>query len=306
MKKFTIGVISLCLSSVLYADKNLTEKITEQNEVMQKVEAKKTSEMKKSEGYSFFRTAMQHISYEERYVYKKNHPLQGIQKGDVQTNNFSGTNLVTIGGNLSPINDKYDFSFETISTLIPQQINEEWTVGGRSNQKDDATIDFTQLRFLMHQKFTPQHRAVGGLEFKKMSFERYNLRTFDENSNLLQTSMNTIRERSSSLSLDAGYWYESKNIGKSGWHYNALALIKVPLWQNTENTASPDVSFSDPSGYDFDLEVGASYTIFKNIDLGLVAGYGYSYRSGESKGGVNWPENRFKAYTLGFSFLWNL
>lgn len=296
---------------MLYAESNLTKDITTHNDIMEKIEQEDEHQEEKFEGYSFFKTGLQNISYEERYVYKKDHPSRGISKGDVQKNNFSGTNFVTIGGNIAPINDKYDFSFETVSTIIPQEIDEEWTVANVTNQTDRATIDFTQITFLIHQKYTPRHRAVGGLEFKKLAFERYDFGlpngedAFPQLSDSEQSLIN-IRERISSLSLDAGYWYESANVGKKGWHYSAKALAKVPVWQNAENTSAPDISFSDPSGYDLDLEVGVSYTIRENIDLGLFAGYSYIYRVGESKGDVHWPENTFNAYTLGLSFIWNL
>lgn len=309
--KTTISLMILSASTTLYAENNITEQIAEHNKVIKELKKEEKNRETKFEGYSFFKTAMQHISYEERHVYRKDHPAQGIKKGDVQTNDFSGTNLVTIGGTISPINDKYDFSFETISTLVPQEIDEKWTVENRTNQTDKATIDFTQITCLIHQKYSPKHRAVGGLEFKKMAFERYDFalldgqKAFPQLSTREQTLVN-IRERLSSLSLDAGYWYESGNIGKRGWHYSAKALVKVPIWQNAENTASPDVTFSDPSGYDFDLEAGASYTITPNIDIGLIVGYNYIFRSGESKGDIHWPENRFQAYTLGLSFMWNL
>lgn len=312
MKILNFAFISACLvTTISYADGTTTEKIHKHNKMMEENEKKQETKEKKFEGYSFFKTAMQHISYKERYVYKKDHPARGIQKGDVQTNDFSGTNLVTIGGNISPINDKYDFSFETVSTLVPQEIDEKWTVGSRTNQTDKATIDFTQVTFLIHQKYTPKHRAVGGLEFKKMEFERYDFtllngeNAFPQLSDRDQTLVN-IRERLSSLSIDAGYWYESGNIGKKGWHYNTRALVKVPIWQYAENTSAPNVSFSDPSGYDFDVELGASYTIRKNINVGLIAGYNYIFRSGETKGDISWPENTFSDYTLGFSFMWNL
>jgi hypothetical protein len=312
MKIVKLGIIFLVSSSLSYAsDSTTTESIIKHNDTMKKIEEQKKSKEEKFEGYSFFKTAMQHITYEERHVYKNDHANRGIKKGDVQTNDFSGTNLVTIGGNISPINDKYDFSFETVSTLIPQEINEKWTVGGVTNQTDKATIDFTQITLLVHQKYTPKHRAVGGIEFKKLAFERYDFglangdNAFPQLSDKEQTLVN-IRERISSLSVNAGYWYESGNVGKKGWHYNAKALVKVPIWQNAENTSAPDISFSDPSGYDFDLELGASYTIVPNIDVGIIAGYNYIFRSGESKGSVHWPESTFKAYTLGLSFSWNL
>ena len=312
MKSIHISTtLLLILTSLSYAEDTLSKDIVKHNETIQKIEKENNSKEEKSQGYSFFKTAMQHISYEERYVYKKDNPQSGIRKGDVQKNDFSGTNLVTIGGNISPINEKYDFSFETISTLLPQEIDEKWTIGGRTNQTDKATIDFTQVTLLLHQKYTPKHRAVGGFEFKKLSFERYDFglengnNAFPQLSNKEQTLVN-IRERISSLSLNAGYWYESGNVGKEGWHYNAKALVKVPVWQNAENTSAPEVSFSDPSGYDFDLEVGTSYSIMPNIDVGLIAGYSYIFRSGESKGNIHWPKNTFKAYTLGLSFMWNL
>jgi len=312
MKQITLTTTLFCIfSSITYASDGLSESIIKHNDMIKKIEQQKSSKEEKSEGYSFFKTAMQHINYEERYVYKKDHADRGIKKGDVQKNDFSGTNLVTIGGNIAPINDRYDFSFETVSTLIPQEINEEWTVGGVANQTDKATIDFTQITFLIHQKYTPKHRAVGGIEFKKLAFERYDFglpngdNAFPNLSDKDQTLVN-IRERISSLSFDAGYWYESGNVGKEGWHYNAKALVKVPVWQNAENTSAPDVSFSDPSGYDFDLELGASYTIVPNIDVGLLAGYSYIFRKGASQGNVHWPENTFQAYTLGLSFNWNL
>jgi hypothetical protein len=311
MKKLSIGIALLMSLTPSYADDTLNKDIQKHNQVIETLEKENSNVAEKSEGYTFFKTAMQHINYEEYYVYKKDHADRGISKGDVQTNDFSGTNLVTIAGNISPLNDKYDFSFETISTLVPQEIDEKWTVGSTTNQTDKATIDFTQVTFLIHQKYTPKHRAVAGLEFKKMAFERYDFTLLDGEKafpNLdddKQTFVN-IRERSSSLSLDAGYWYENQNIGKKGWHYNAKALVKVPFWQNAENTASPDISFSNPSGYDFDLELGASYNIIPNIDVGLLLGYNYVFRNGESKGTVHWPENTFSAYMLGLSFMWNL
>jgi len=311
MKILNMTLLLLLSSSYVYSQDEFSDKINKHNEVMKKIEKEKSPKEEKSEGYSFFKTAMQHINYEEYYVYKKDHPNSGITKGDVQTNDFSGNNLVSIGGNISPINDKYDFSFETISTLIPQEINEKWTVGSKTNQTDKATIDFTQVTFLIHQKYTPQHRAVAGLEFKKMAFERYDFslldgkKAFPSLPDNQQTLIN-IRERISSLSFDAGYWYESQNVGEKGLHYNAKALVKIPFWQNAENTSTPDISFSDPSGYDFDLELGVSYTIVPNIDVGLLFGYNYVFRKGESKGNVHWPENTFSSYMAGLSFMWNL
>jgi len=302
MKLLNFGTLVFVMSSLSYADDNLTNKINQQNDVMKKIEEKEAQTKENSEGYSFFKTAMQHISYEERHVYQKDHPEKGINKGDVQKNDFSGTNLVTIGGNISPINDKYDFSFETVSTIVPQEIEEKWTIGDRVNQTDKATLDFTQITFLLHQKYTPQHRAVAGLEFKKMEFERYDFVSVLNGA----TSLNNIRERTSSVSLDAGYWYESGNVGKKGWHYSARGLVKVPVWQDAINTASPEISFSDPSGYDLNMEVSASYSILPNIDVGVILGYDYIFRNGESKGSIHWPENTFSAYTLGVSLLWNL
>lgn len=311
MNMVRVTGMALILSLAVNADTALTNKIETQNEIIKKIKKGEKLDDNKLEGYSFFKTGFQTISYQERYVYKKDHPSRGISKGDVQKNDFSGTNFVTIGGNISPINDKYDFSLETVSTILPQEVDEEWTVGGRTNQTDKATIDFTQITFLIHQKITPNHRAVGGIEFKKLAFERYDFglpggeNAFPQLSDNEQSLIN-IRERLSSLSLNAGYWYESDNIGKKGWHYSTKALVKVPFWQTAENTSAPNTIFTDPSGYDFDIELGLSYMIQPGIDLGLFTGYSYIYRAGESQGNIHWPENTFNAFSVGLSFIWNL
>lgn len=298
----------LCFSTVaLASDENnssQTSAIAQQNQRMETIPQENKRNADSLDGYSYLRVAVQNMKYKEHYVYKNDNGA--IKKGDVQENDFSGTNIVYMGGGLSRINDQYDFSLDSISTLIPSEIDEKWTLNQATiNQKNRATIDFTQVNLLLHQKYGKHHRAVGGIEFKKLAFERYDYDTIQDIPDDKLPLVN-IRERLSSLSLDAGYWYESKSVGIGGIRYMTKALVKIPFWQKAENTAHPDITFSDVSGYDVELDGELAYTIYPNIELGLLGSYGYIYRTGQDKGTIHWPENTYTSYTTGLSVNWKL
>jgi hypothetical protein len=304
--RYLFLILFMLQSSLLALESSaVTKNINQHNQEMQKISKEQARTAMSFDGYNYFKIAVQTMEYKEKYTYQNSRGT--IHKGDVQENDFSGTNVVYMGGGLSRINDRYDFSMDSISTLAPQEIDETWKINGVVNQKDKASIDFTQVNILLHQKYGQKHRAVGGFEFKKMAFERYGFDALS-NATIPETLLPliNIRERSSSLSMDAGYWYESKSVGVGGIRTMFKGLVKVPFWQRTENTAYPNKSFSDPSGYDFECTAEIAYTIYDNVELGLFGAYNYIYRNGENQGTLHWPSNTLTSYTTGISVNWKL
>lgn len=210
-------------------------------------------------------------------------------------------------GTLVNVNDRYDVSLDFSSTLLPSKTTEDWNGPNGALQRNDYDLLTNNAMILVHYKITPQHRIVAGPGYTLNIFKRYNWVKLDP---IVSVPVGVIEERSASLSGTLGYWYESKTAAAEGWRFKGHALLGLPVWQQTNNTASGgDVVFNNVGGYNTDVSLYAGYTLFKGFEIGAFVGGNYQKRNGGSQfdslgNNVVWPKNRLTIYRGGLNAVW--
>jgi hypothetical protein len=258
-----------------------------------------SAESKSFDGYSYGGVGFENTTYQESGHSSK--------IGSIKSK-ASGTSPVYTTGSLVRVNDRYDFSLDFSSTLLPSKISEEWTGLNGTLQRNDYDLLANSATLLVHYKLTPQHRIVAGPIYALNTFKRYNWVAVDP---IIDTPVGVIEERSASVSGAIGYWYESKTAGIEGWRFKGNTLLSLPLWQQTTNTSSKeDVVFNNIGGYNADVSVYAGYTLFKGLEVGAFAGYNHQRRNGGHQmdklgNNVTWPENTLTTYRAGLNAIWH-
>ncbi len=255
-----------------------------------------SAESKSFDGYSYGGIGFESATYKETH---------GSLKSSAK-----GSSPVYTTGSLVRVNDRYDFSLDFSSTLLPSTINEKWSNASGTILTDDYALLANSAQILVHYKLTPQHRIVVGPYYVLNTFKRYNQIAIDPTQVVVVPGV--TEEQSASVSGIIGYWYESNTAAIEGWRYKGSALISHPLWQKTTNTASTgDIAFSDIGGYNVDISAYAGYTLFKGFEIGTFAGYNRQQRNGggpklDSVGNhVTWPENTLQTYRAGVNAVWH-
>jgi len=194
--------------------------------------------------------------------------------------------VYTIGG-VYVINDTYDFSTELSTTLVPTRGTETVTINGVEAKENIEMLNNT-IKGYVHYKFTNEHRVVGGLTYNLSSWKRYG-------GNLVT---NEIGQRSMSINMEIGYWYEGYFMPEDKLHVNFKAIGGMPVWDETENTSS-NVTFSSRGGYNYNIAVNVGYEFFSGTETGLTMGYSELSRDKDSKDGTIVPEDTFETFYFG-------
>lgn len=250
------------------------------------------------DGYSYAGIGFENTMYQETVFF----PNLGTVKSKAAV-----SSPVYSSGTLVNVNDRYDVSLDFSSTLLPSKTTEDWDGQNGALQRNDYDLLTNNAMILVHYKITPQHRIVAGPGYTLNIFKRYNWVKLDP---LISVPVGVNEERSASLSATLGYWYESKTAGVEGWRFKGHALVGLPVWQQTNNTASGgDVVFHDTAGYNSDVCLYAGYTFFKGFEIGAFMGGNYQKRNGGSQydtagNNVVWPENTLTIYRGGLNAVW--
>jgi len=254
-------------------------------------------------GYNYISVGVQQIHYEERIT---------LSDGTYVKSSADASSPVYISGSLIRINDKYDFSIDISSTLLPSQIDEKWYADGAYVQKNKFDALITNMQFLGHYKVTDNHRLLFGALYKLDSFKRYDFRDTNGNPILDATTgakLGLTEERVATLYAAIGYGYESAPFGvKNGFRFKGELIYAHALWSDATNTGFTEVSFDSINSYKVSASGYVGYTVYKNIEVGCFLSY-----SREEKNGVDvaddqhtkWPENTLDLLQGGLSVVWN-
>ncbi|MCK9372339.1 MAG: hypothetical protein M0P91_04020 [Sulfuricurvum sp.] len=250
------------------------------------------------DGYSYVGIGFENAAYQETVFI----PNLGSVKSKAVV-----SSPVYSSGTLVKVNERYDFSLDFSSTLLPSKTTENWDSPSGALQRNDYDLLTNNAMILAHYKITPQHRIVAGPNYTLNTFKRYTWVQLDPR---IAIPVGVIEERSASLSATLGYWYENNTAALEGWRIKGHALLGLPVWQQTNNTASGgDVVFNDIGGYNTDVSLYAGYALFKGLEIGAFVGGNYQKRNGGSQfdsagNNVVWPENTLMIYRGGLNAVW--
>jgi len=247
------------------------------------------------DGYSYMAIGLNSVTYQEHVI---------IQSGDT-VSKVQTTDVYYLTGGLIRFAEKIDFSYDLASTLYPNDATEDFYANGvyLSNQAD---ILLNSMTYLLHYKFTPNHRIVAGGSYILNTFKRFDF--------MNSPTQGVVEERSASLTADIGYWYESSPAAIKGLRFTFKALLGLPIWQKTTNTNTITIDFDNTDGYNADTSIWLNYTLYPGLEVGLMTGYSYMLRhgGGPKKGIVNgvekniyWPRNSTKIWYSSFCVTWN-
>jgi len=257
----------------------------------------------KYRGYSYVSVGIENITYQEDIV---------LGDGSVIHSNASTTSPVYISGSLVKINNRYDFSIDISSTLLPSQSEEEWYVNGDLAQKNQFDALISNMQFLIHYKYTNNHRLLAGLMYKLNTFKRYQF--VDEEGNPIVdqatgAKIGLIEERVATLYAALGYGYESTYFAnKEHIRYKCSALIGQAIWSQATSTGFEEVTFDSLSSYKAELSGYVGYPIYEGLEIGVFANYIYEKKNGvdvADDGHTKWPENDLELWQTGLSVVWN-
>ena len=248
------------------------------------------------DGYSYMAVGLNNVKYKEEVT-----TLSGTHVNSEAVS----TDIYYITGGLVRLSDRYDFSYDLASTLYPNDLDEDVYING-IYQTNKADILLNNMTFLLHYKLTNSHRIVGGVQYVLNTYKRFDF--------ISDPNQGVVEERSASLIVNGGYWYESSPAAVKGLRITVKALIGLPVWQKTTNTNITAVDFSDAGGYNGQLSLWFNYTVFPGLEIGAGIGYDYMYREG---GGpkqavisgtvrnIYWPENTTETLYGAFCVTWN-
>jgi len=260
------------------------------------------------DGYSYFTIGFENFKYSEKFIYT----FQSTFKGDngkvyvkdssvAVKSKLNTTSPVYLSGGLIRFNDKWDLSMDFVSTLKPNVAEEEWLDRGDDSTitTNYATIMSNSMKFLMHYKITNNHRFTFGFNYILNIFKRFN------NPDAGTTQL--VEETTSTLVADIGYWFESNSAAK-GLRIKYELTGGIPIYENVENTAAPELEFNKAKGFNLDTSVYVGYTVYKGVELGIFGSYSYMYRDGDEKNYKNqkviWPTNITQALRGGLQVTW--
>jgi len=260
------------------------------------------------DGYSYFAVGFENFKYSEKFIYTFNSMMKG-NNGKVYMKNTSvavksklnSTSPVYLSGGLIRFSSKWDLSMDFISTLKPNTANEDWLDRGDDSAitTNYATIMSNSMKFLMHYKITNNHRLTFGFNYILNTFKRFN----DPDAETIKL----VEETTSTLVADVGYWFESNSAAK-GLRIKYELTAGIPVYENVENTAAPELEFDKAKGFNLDTSAYVGYTIFRGVELGIFGSYSYMYRDGDEKSykgqKVIWPTNITQALRGGLQVTW--
>ncbi|PSB78407.1 hypothetical protein [Photobacterium damselae] len=256
------------------------------------------AENQENEGYSYFSLGMENTSYKE--FYSKSNSSVSVTSPTINT------------GGLYSINNKWDFSIDALGTFSQNHSNEHWNNG----QKNQFEYIKAMTDVLLQYKLTPQWRIVAGPTLSYQTYKRYGR---DSSTESIFTGV--WEEKTTDIYANVGIAYDSGNL-YNNWHYYVQAKAGIPLYSQTENTATElnGVTFNT-FGYRSSLSGGISYRLMKGIHLGLFTALSYEYRQEdgpkftgviiESNGkkqamDATLPEAQIINFSAGIQVLWKL
>ena len=240
-------------------------------------------------GYTYFSILTTKMNYTSNYTSSGGGILND---GDKVKTDATSTNPVYVTGGLYPFNDSFDVSTEVSTTLTPQRAKETSKVNGSKAMTNYSDMLSNNIQLLCHYKITDAHRIVFGGTYNFSSYKRYKF----VQANGVNLNLGVTEQRSTSIALQTGYWYEGYYDSKV--HINFRALVGYGAWVHTENTDS-DKTFNNNGGYNGDLYLSVGYELFTDKELGLLTGYSIQHRVGASSGHVHLPENTTTNLYLG-------
>jgi len=277
------------------------------NETMGKVLTNNVLLANQYDGYAYMMFGTESVTYKEKASIL---PIES---------SVTASNVAQMSGGLTKVNDRFDFSIDTVSTLLSQTATEQWRMienfGGISSgtllQQNSFDLITSKLKILLHYKQTNNWRFVVGPAYSLDTFKRYNWQS--KHASIVADS-SVQEERYASLQAHAGVAYESYTAATNTPRYNLRATYGHPLWQKTTNTNEKykDVSFTNASGYNIDLDGYFGYPVTKGVELGIYGGFALQHREGDvtdvdtgtSILRVEWPENDLTFYRMGMMFVW--
>jgi len=248
------------------------------------------------DGYSYMAIGLNNVKYNEKVT---------TQSGTYVDSDATTTDIYYMTGGLVRLNDRYDFSYDLASTLYPNDLDENVYIDG-VHQTNKADILLNNMTLLLHYKLNGSHRVVGGVEYQLNTFKRFDF--------LSSPNQGVVEERSASLALDCGYWYESSTAAIDGMRTTVKALVGLPVWQKTTNTSLTAVNFYDKQGYNAHLSLWLNYTVLTGMEIGFGFGFDYVYRKGGgpkvamidgTARNIYWPENTTRTFYGALSIVWN-
>ncbi|OEE68695.1 hypothetical protein A1OO_06540 [Enterovibrio norvegicus FF-33] len=254
-------------------------------------------------GYSYFRGGFEHVTYDEK------HP--GI------SSSVSVMSPVVNTGGLYYVNDTFDFSLEALATFSPGDAQEDWYDANGLMQTNKYQYLRASTNALLHYKMTPEWRLVGGPAFSYQTHKRYGKKSFQalpEGQHEFFTS--TWEETSTDIFLDMGVMYDTGTLhNESPWHYKFSAILGVPVWSYTTNTAPglEEQTFYD-TGYRGALEAAVAYRVYPGVSIGGFVTATYENRKESDGVIVTIDDKRYHAvvpegdtmhYSAGVQLLWS-
>ena len=241
------------------------------------------------DGYSYIVIGSESLNYQEKPSTVPVHTDTTVHNVAVRT------------GGLFVINRSLDFSLDTGATLLPKTATETWAVNsdsagaafratlpqpGSPVQRDDFRLSVSSMQVLLHYKHSERFRTVYGVNYTLDSFKRYNWSTVQGGAVVL--SQGAVEEDTSQLCASVG------------------ALLHLPVWRQTTNTNSPDITFTDTSGVAADIQGSYNYRFYHGMEAGLFARYALKDAGKDIKGNVELPKNTLRSFFVGLQMSWNL
>ncbi|RLA82573.1 MAG: hypothetical protein DRG78_06795 [Epsilonproteobacteria bacterium] len=249
--------------------------------------------------YNYIAFGFESINYQE---------IGTLSDGSSFISNATADSPVYLSGSLTRINEKYDFSIDAISTLLPTQADETWHADGVLASTDKLELLVSSIKFLGQYKKTNNHRISSGLRYDLNLYKRHTYRDVSGNT-MVDSDGNKIsltEEKVATLSLMGGYIYENAPHSNGRYRYKFSALAGIPIWRNATNTGFKDITYNSTTGYSYEIGGYFGYEIIKGLEIGMFADYDYQIKTGGDKiDGVLWPENTLKVFRSGLSFVWN-
>ena len=238
-----------------------------------------------AQGYTYYKVVWQSVDYTSH---------TSTDDGRAYDTSSSVDNPVYVIGGLYNLTNTWDISTEVSTTLVPTRSTEDGTAkdGTTSTSfKNNLEVLNNTITGYAHYKFSNEHRVIGGLTYNLSSWKRYNF-------TLPSVQGQVILQRSMAINMEAGYWYEGYFMPEDKLHVNFKAIAGIPIWEKTENT-SEDVTFSNRSGYNFDIAVNTGYLVYNDAEIGATLGYNYTKKDSAHSSGVYVPEDTFETFYFG-------
>lgn len=265
------------------------------------------------DGYAFMVLGTEYVNYQER-----------ASLGPIKSS-VTAVNTVQISGALTRVNNLFDFSIRTTSTLLARDATEQWRLSSDYNTSKDSILPKntllqensfdiigSKLKILLEYKLTQNFRFVFGPAYTLDTFKRYN---WESKHPIIAEEVSVQEERYASLQAHLGIAYESYAAALEGLRYSVRLTYGQPLWQKVKNTKEEynNLIYSNKNGYNIDASVQSTYTIHKGVELGLYLACSQQYREAaevnrvEVEGelyDVEWPKNYLTHYRGGLMVVW--